>query len=91
MGVLLSLPILGSLGGIATSALAGLAFCFTSHAGMSTFMYRFFVLCSYHLSKPLCSVNHAIVTHLSPLVLDLPYVGCCMTVNATNPMLCGDR
>lgn len=33
MGILLSIPLAGSLGTIATSCLGGLAFCFTSTAG----------------------------------------------------------
>ena len=35
MGLLLSLPLAGGLSTIATSCLAGLAFCFTSTAGQS--------------------------------------------------------
>ena len=34
MGILLSLPLAGPLGTIATSCLGGLAFCFTSTAGL---------------------------------------------------------
>lgn len=74
MGVLLSLPILGSLGGIATSALAGLAFCFTSHAGTSTSTRYFSQHSLDSFCKLLCSVNHATVTHPLLPVSDSPYV-----------------
>ena len=37
MGLLLSLPLAGGLTSIATSCLAGLAFCFTSTAGKLRF------------------------------------------------------
>ena len=33
MGLLMSLPLVGGLASVATSCLAGLAFCFTSNAG----------------------------------------------------------
>lgn len=39
MGALLSIPIAGSLGSVATSALAGCAFCFTSNAGEEQSQY----------------------------------------------------
>lgn len=43
MGILFSLPLAGSLGTIATSCLGGLAFCFTSTAGLSAVMRRMVV------------------------------------------------
>ena len=44
MGALLSIPIAGSLGSVATSALAGCAFCFTSSAGEDQFLAHFFLM-----------------------------------------------
>lgn len=44
MGLLLSLPLAGPLGTIATSCLGGLAFCFTSTAGLFGEVPRRFAL-----------------------------------------------
>lgn len=44
MGALLSIPIAGSLGSVATSALAGCAFCFTSSAGEEQSLAHFLLI-----------------------------------------------
>ncbi|KAH7884631.1 serine incorporator/TMS membrane protein [Phlebopus sp. FC_14] len=46
MGLLFSIPLAGTLGTIGTSCLGGLAFCFTSHAGMSIIASMFCKSCN---------------------------------------------
>ena len=73
MGVLLSLPLAGGLSTIATSCLAGLAFCFTSTAGQSQIVPILNPELAHKRPQPLCFSN--LVTAILPLqlVLDLPY------------------
>jgi len=54
MGALLSIPIAGSLGSIATSVLAGCAFCFTSSAGEEHPLVYFLVI---HLISPFSFIS----------------------------------
>jgi hypothetical protein len=73
MGVLLSLPLAGGLSTIATSCLAGLAFCFTSTAGQSQMVPILNPKLAHKHLQLLCFLN--LVTAIPPLqlVLDLLY------------------
>ena len=73
MGVLLSLPFAGGLSTIATSCLAGLAFCFTSTAGQSQIVPILNSRLAHKQPQLQCFLN--LVTAIPPLqlVLDLLY------------------
>jgi len=79
MGLLLSLPLAGGLGTVATSCLAGLAFCFTSTAGQSQTVL--IVKLAHERPQLPCFLSH--VTAIPPLqlVLDLLYGISCGTFN----------
>lgn len=73
MGVLFSLPLAGGLSTIATSCLAGLAFCFTSTAGQFQMVPILNSKLAHKHPQLLCFLN--LVTAIPPLqlVLDLLY------------------
>lgn len=66
MGLLLSLPIAGGLTTIATSCIGGIAFCFTSTAGMDISIFSLYSLM--HPQLP-CFSSHVTATLLLRLEL----------------------
>jgi hypothetical protein len=73
MGLLMSLPLAGGLASIATSCIAGLAFCFTSNAGQFLSIKQLFSIWL-TIAQPRFSSNLAIAIRLLQPVLDLQYV-----------------
>ena len=73
MGLLLSLPLAGGLSTIATSCLAGLAFCFTSTAGQSQTIPVLNHKLTHERPQLLCFSNHVTATPPLQLALDLLY------------------
>jgi hypothetical protein len=73
MGVLLSLPLAGSLGTIASSCLGGIAFCFASTTGELEGRMCFCPYSNICMQRP-CFSSHATATPLLQLVLDSRYV-----------------
>lgn len=67
MGLLFSLPLMGPVGTIATSCLGGLAFCFTSTAGMSgdvTYTYSCSQFGTASMFCKSCNCNSSIATRV---------------------------
>ena len=72
MGALLTIPFAGVFGTVASSCLAGLAFCFTSTAGQSDLVRSPWKRPVIHVRKQRpCSASHVTATHLLQLALGL--------------------
>lgn len=69
MGILFSIPLAGALGTVASSCLAGFAFCFTSTAGEYCHIYDFQLLnanflCEASMFFKSCNCNSSIATRV---------------------------
>ena len=72
MGVLFSIPLAGVAGSVASSCLAGLAFCFTSTAGMCSGRADEAILNLSSAKRP-CSSSRVIAIHRLRRALGLQY------------------